>query len=165
MLSLPLFIGFAAGAKFVARAPWVDCFSFDNNEERATSSLTSFIASESPIALQNVLNNIGPGGEWALGVEAGLVVASPTKTHTTDCQCLSSIYQPLYCSTASKSFLYLYMGLDTVKRRDLAPSTGSSQLLQPLACSNSMKPSHTRSSPRPYPVDNRRGTYNICRFI
>ena len=86
MLSLPLFIGFAAGTKFVARTPLVDCFSFHSNEERATSSLTSFIASESPIALQNVLNNIGPGGEWALGVEAGLVVASPTKTDTTDCQ-------------------------------------------------------------------------------
>lgn len=47
--------------------------------ERATGSLDSFIASESPIALQGVLNNIGPAGSKAVGVDSGLVVASPSK--------------------------------------------------------------------------------------
>ncbi|KAL9600100.1 MAG: hypothetical protein Q9179_003331 [Wetmoreana sp. 5 TL-2023] len=48
--------------------------------ERATGSLDTFIASESPVALQGVLNNIGSTGAKAVGVDPGLVVASPSKT-------------------------------------------------------------------------------------
>ncbi|KAL8831792.1 MAG: hypothetical protein Q9170_005149 [Blastenia crenularia] len=48
--------------------------------ERATESLDSFIASESPVALQGVLNNIGSDGQKAVGVDPGLVVASPSTT-------------------------------------------------------------------------------------
>ncbi|KAI4129332.1 MAG: hypothetical protein LQ338_002277 [Usnochroma carphineum] len=49
--------------------------------ERATGSLDSFIASESPIALQGVLNNIGGVGSEAVGVDPGLVIASPSRAN------------------------------------------------------------------------------------
>ena len=45
---------------------------------RVTGSLTSFIASESPIALQGVLNNIGSTGSLAPDADPGMVVASPS---------------------------------------------------------------------------------------
>lgn len=90
MLSLPLCIRFAAAANLLAQLPFINSFPFYNNEERATGSLASFIASEGPIALQGVLNNIGSGGVLAPGVEAGLVVASPSKANP-DCQCISSM--------------------------------------------------------------------------
>ena len=47
-------------------------------QSRATGSLASFIASESPIALQGVLNNIGSTGSLAPGADPGMVVASPS---------------------------------------------------------------------------------------
>lgn len=53
--------------------------------ERATGSLDSFIASESPIALQGVLNNIGGVGSEAVGVDPGLVIASPSRANP-DCE-------------------------------------------------------------------------------
>ncbi|KAF6229617.1 hypothetical protein HO173_011472 [Letharia columbiana] len=81
MLSLPLFIHFAAAANLIAQIPLVDSFPFDHNEERATASLANFIASEGPIALQGVLSNIGSGGALAPGVKSGLVVASPSKAN------------------------------------------------------------------------------------
>ena len=86
MLLLPLFIRFAVAAKFFAQPPLQDYFPFHDNEERSAGSLASFIASESPIALQAVLNNIGSSGALAPGAEAGLVVASPSKANP-DCQC------------------------------------------------------------------------------
>ena len=49
--------------------------------ERATGSLDSFIAAESPIALQGVLNNIGSGGSKAPGTSSGIVIASPSTTN------------------------------------------------------------------------------------
>jgi len=47
-------------------------------EARITGSLTSWLASESPIALQGVLNNIGSSGSKAPGAGSGIVVASPS---------------------------------------------------------------------------------------
>ena len=47
-------------------------------EARATGSLTSWLASESPIALQGVLNNIGASGAKVPGASNGIVVASPS---------------------------------------------------------------------------------------
>ena len=49
--------------------------------ERATGSLASFIASESPIALQGVLNNIGNTGSKAPGAWAGITIASPSTSN------------------------------------------------------------------------------------
>lgn len=48
-------------------------------ERQASSSLDTWLISESTIALQGVLNNIGPGGSKAQGAAAGIVVASPSK--------------------------------------------------------------------------------------
>lgn len=54
-------------------------------EPRATGSLDSYIATESPFALQGVLNNIGPDGADASAAAAGIVIASPSKTNP-DCK-------------------------------------------------------------------------------
>jgi glucoamylase len=48
-------------------------------EPRATGSLDSFLATETPIALQGILNNIGANGADVAGASAGMVVASPSK--------------------------------------------------------------------------------------
>lgn len=42
--------------------------------------LESFITAEKAIALEGVLNNIGPDGSAVPGAGAGFVVASPSKT-------------------------------------------------------------------------------------
>ena len=44
----------------------------------SASSVSAFIAREQPIALQGVLNNIGPDGSLVAGAASGLVVASPS---------------------------------------------------------------------------------------
>ncbi|KFY02052.1 hypothetical protein O988_02377 [Pseudogymnoascus sp. VKM F-3808] len=49
-------------------------------KRQSDSDVDSFIASESPIAYQGVLNNIGSAGAGASGASAGVVVASPSKT-------------------------------------------------------------------------------------
>lgn len=109
MLSLPFFIRFAAGANFFAQVPLVDSFPSHNDEGRAAGSLASFIASEDPIALQGVLNNIGSGGALAPGVQAGLVVASPSMADP-DCQFFPSMYlQPSYLSPVLSFLLHLWM--------------------------------------------------------
>ncbi|KYG40691.1 glycoside hydrolase family 15 protein [Acidomyces richmondensis BFW] len=53
----------------------------ENLLRRATGSLTSWLAAESPIALQGVLNNIGPNGVDAPGADSGMVVASPDQVN------------------------------------------------------------------------------------
>lgn len=52
---------------------------------RASGSLDSFLATETPIALQGVLNNIGPNGADVAGASAGIVVASPSRSDP-DCR-------------------------------------------------------------------------------
>jgi glucoamylase len=47
-------------------------------------SVDSFIATESPIALADLLCNIGSAGACASGADSGIVVASPDKTNP-DC--------------------------------------------------------------------------------
>ncbi|KAF7185931.1 Glucoamylase [Pseudocercospora fuligena] len=53
----------------------------DALEPRATGTLDSWLAAESPIALQGVLNNIGSSGSKASGASAGIIVASPSKSN------------------------------------------------------------------------------------
>ena len=48
-------------------------------------SADSFLATESPIALQNLLCNIGASGCRASGASSGIVVASPDKSNP-DCE-------------------------------------------------------------------------------
>ena len=90
MMFLPLFIRIIAAVRFVAQ-PLVDYFPFLDNEERSPSSLDNFIASEGPVALRTILNHVGFRGAVVPGVEAGLVVASPSKA-SPDCQSLSYSY-------------------------------------------------------------------------
>lgn len=52
-------------------------------------SVDSFITAESPIALNNLICNIGPDGCRAYGTSAGAVVASPS---TIDPDCKLSIH-------------------------------------------------------------------------
>lgn len=53
--------------------------------------LDSFILKERTIALQGVLNNIGPNGSKVEGAGAGFVVASPSKA---DPNCQLNIFHP-----------------------------------------------------------------------
>ncbi|OSD07483.1 carbohydrate-binding module family 20 protein [Trametes coccinea BRFM310] len=46
-----------------------------------SSAADAYVASESPIAKQGVLNNIGPDGSKAHGAKAGIVVASPSTSN------------------------------------------------------------------------------------
>lgn len=71
---------------FLAQIPIINSLTI-SNEGRATGSLNDFIASEGPIALQGVLNNIGAAGSKAAGTALGLVVASPSKSNP-DCEWL-----------------------------------------------------------------------------
>ncbi|KAJ5679064.1 glycosyl hydrolase family 15 [Penicillium macrosclerotiorum] len=48
---------------------------------RRQTSLSAFIQSESSVALQGVLNNIGAKGADASGASSGIVVASPSKSN------------------------------------------------------------------------------------
>ena len=50
-------------------------------ESRATGSLTSWLSSESSVALAGVLANIGSSGSRASGARPGIVVASPSKSN------------------------------------------------------------------------------------
>jgi hypothetical protein len=81
MVLLSFLTHFAVGTNLLAQIPLVNSFALHG---RAT--LDDFIASESPIALQGILNNIGSAGSNAVGVALGLVVASPTKENP-DCMC------------------------------------------------------------------------------
>lgn len=63
-------------------------------ERRATGSLDSWLASESPTAQQGVLNNIGAKGVLVPGASPGIVVASPSKVNP-NCQLPDVLYHDL----------------------------------------------------------------------
>lgn len=52
---------------------------------RAEGPADQYIAKENPIALQGILDNIGPKGIKAPGAKAGIVVASPS-TFNPNCE-------------------------------------------------------------------------------
>lgn len=58
----------------------------------ATGSLDDFLAAQSPIAFQGILNNIGPSGAYSEGVNPGVVIASPSKQDP-DCMPALEIFQ------------------------------------------------------------------------
>jgi glucoamylase len=70
------FAGFAAAALLAGKA------------SSQQVPLDDYIAEQRPIALQSVLDNIGPDGVEVPGTAAGLVVASPSKQDP-DCTYLS----------------------------------------------------------------------------
>ena len=55
-------------------------------------SVDSFIATESPIALNDMLCNIGSAGACASGASSGIVIASPDKTNP-DCEVQKPYHQ------------------------------------------------------------------------
>lgn len=84
-----LYISFLAGltgvATFLIQYSFATPLDHLRHEERATGSLSNFIASESPVALQGVLNNLGSTGSKAPGAASGLLVASPS-TSSPNCK-------------------------------------------------------------------------------
>lgn len=61
---------------------------FVANEQEAVilrSSIDSFIATESPIALSRILCNIGSRGSCVPGAKSGIVIAGPGKANP-DCE-------------------------------------------------------------------------------
>ena len=81
MLYISLLVGLTGTVTFLTQRCLATPLEYFRNEERATGSLSSFITSESPIALQGVLNNIGSTGSKAPGAAPGFVVASPSTTN------------------------------------------------------------------------------------
>ncbi|KAI4164476.1 MAG: hypothetical protein LQ342_001789 [Letrouitia transgressa] len=69
-----LLVGFAAAIAAATQIPFAIPFGFFQRGERATSSLSTFISTECPIAFQGVLNNIE-----VAGAAPGLVIASPSR--------------------------------------------------------------------------------------
>ena len=90
MVLLSFLTHLAVGANLLAQVPLVNSLAL--YQDRATRSLDDFIASESSIALQGILNNIGSAGSNAAGVTLGLVVASPTKENP---NCTYPLLSPL----------------------------------------------------------------------
>lgn len=54
---------------------------------RATGSLDTWLSSETSVALDGVLDNIGSSGAYTDGVSSGIVIASPSKVDP-DCTSL-----------------------------------------------------------------------------
>ncbi|KAL9098350.1 MAG: hypothetical protein Q9163_005980 [Psora crenata] len=77
MFTLTLLPCLVLAADILAQLPLAS--PVDLLRERAAGTLEDFIASETPVALQGVLNNIGSAGVKAPGAASGLVVASPSK--------------------------------------------------------------------------------------
>lgn len=67
---------------------------------RATGSLDSWLATETPIALQGVLNNIGSSGAFTNGADEGIVIASPSMQDP-DCKLSCFRYRSLINAFAS----------------------------------------------------------------
>ena len=96
MFSLLSFIVLVCATSLVL----VPCLGFPAEDHHsrpwATGSLDSFISSQSPIALQGVLNNIGPNGAKVSGAASGLVIAGPSKNNP-DCIALGLISLECRC--------------------------------------------------------------------
>ena len=168
LLSLFHLVRFAAAATFVAQIPLVDPCPCFNDEESATASLASFIASEGPIALQGVLNNIGSGGALAPGVEAGLVVASSSRANP-DCQCAfyQLISKPQTFPSSQNLFSLLEIEMETydIEGNASTISIVSSAPLQPLTrCCSLKTTSFTRYFLRLCPLYKRK-TYRFSRLL
>lgn len=93
MLSLSTIIHLAFGANLLAQVPLLNASPL--LQQRETGSLDSFTATELPIALQGILNNIGPAGALVPGAAPGLVIASPTQNNP-DCMYHHSTISSLF---------------------------------------------------------------------
>jgi glucoamylase len=78
----------------------------ERDAEILKRSVDSFIATESPIALSDLLCNIGASGACASGADGGIVVASPDKTNP-DCTVLPSQSRQGVANNFTYRFLYV----------------------------------------------------------
>ena len=106
MLYISLLAGFTGTVTFLTQHSLATPLEYLKYEERATGSLSSFITSESPMALQGVLNNIGSTGSKAPGAASGLVIASPSTTNP-NCKQLLSCTSGCKFQYARSYLLYL----------------------------------------------------------
>lgn len=80
---------FAGGLAVQAVLSLANPYQFEQRDaEILKRSVDTFIQTETPIALANILCNIGADGACAQGANPGIVVASPDKTEPTNCGCL-----------------------------------------------------------------------------
>ena len=97
MLSLSSCAHLALGVSLLAQIPLLNAFAI---HQRQSGTLDAFTAKELPIALQGILDNIGPAGQLVPGAAPGLVIASPTQNNP-DCTCLPSL------PSSRSAFLFL----------------------------------------------------------
>lgn len=71
----------------------------------AKRSASSFLATEVPIALADMLCNIGSSGSCAAGADSGIVIASPSKTNP-DCK-NHFVRNPCYTTLTDSRLLHL----------------------------------------------------------
>ena len=108
MLSVSTFTNLALGANLLAQVPLLNALALV--QQRQTGTLDNFTATELPIALQGILNNIGPAGILVPGAAPGLVIASPTQNNP-DCTYHYSIISLNLCSMPGfRSPVYLHRG-------------------------------------------------------
>jgi glucoamylase len=63
---------------------------------RATTSLDAWLASETTVSLNGILDNIGASGAYAQSAKAGVVIASPS-TDSPDCECTLNHVSNISC--------------------------------------------------------------------
>lgn len=66
--------------------PSLQAFMDKRHSEIVKRSVDSFLVTEEPYALNELLCSIGSSGCNAAGTASGLVIASPDKTEPTDCK-------------------------------------------------------------------------------
>lgn len=79
IICLSLFAPIIGATSLFSQYRFAFPFQIFQNESHIDSSLASFIVSESAVALQGVLDNIGSEGAKASGAGAGLITASPSR--------------------------------------------------------------------------------------
>lgn len=65
---------------------------------RATGSLDTWLASETAVAREGILDNIGSSGAYAKSAGSGIVIASPS-TDSPDCECQSLILHDYFLTS------------------------------------------------------------------
>lgn len=101
-------------------------------------AVTDFINTETPIALNNLICNVGPDGCRAYGTSIGAVVASPSTTDP-DCKLPLPLYNIVYTNYMYDALTRIYSktstcGLETVPSSSRLLLTGSPRTTT-LACS------------------------------
>ena len=76
-----LFVVISLALQTVLSLPGLSKAVQEREAELLRHSVDSFIATESPIALADLLCNIGSAGSCATGASPGIVIASPDRTN------------------------------------------------------------------------------------